>query len=560
MLFVVGESFWLTHQVLHGKMQCMESATNPLPTTRKELQWLVQSQHKELQIKQAKLDQQSQFIDQLLEQIRLSRHQHFGARSERFNIDQVDWLFNEAEVLSDGASNSATPTDSESINAVDDIEQGIPIAAHVRKAGGRRPLPPELPRVEVIHDIDDEDKVCAHDDSPLKPIGEKVSEQLDIVPAKVRVIRHIRRQYACSKCDNTIKTAPLPPQPIAKSIATPGTIAHVAVSKYADGLPLYRQSKQWERQAIYLPRTTLANWMIKAGILIQPLINLMRDKMLDYDIIGMDETRVQVLKEVGKSPQSQSYLWVQRGGPPDNPIILFDYDPSRSQEVPKRLLSSYTGYLQTDAYEGYNKVCAENGITQLGCWAHVRRKFDEALKAQGKNATKRKSSLAAIALKRIQLLYRIERKAKDLESEQRYPLRQSRAVPVLADFRQWLDQHLPLVPAKSALGKAMHYTHKQWDKLTIYTQDGRLNIDNNKTENAIRPFVVGRKNWLFCDTVAGANASANLYSLVETAKANNQEPYTYLKTIFTELPKATSIEDIETLLPFEPITELEQAA
>ena len=508
---------------------------------------------------QAKLDHQSQFIEQLLEQIRLSRHQYFGRRSERFNLDQVDWLFNEAEVTAQADSNKDSDSGDDVVPTSDDAVQSIAVAGHVRKSGGRRPLPPELPRIEVIHDIAEEDRVCAYDDSPLKPIGEKISEQLDIVPAKVRVIRHIRRQYACSKCDNTIKTAPLPPQPIAKSIATPGTIAHVVVSKYADGLPLYRQSKQWERQAIYLPRTTLANWMIKAGMLIQPLINLMRDILLGYDIIGMDETRVQVLKEAGKSPHSQSYLWVQRGGPPDRPIVLYDYDPSRSQDVPKRLLHDFSGYLQTDGYEGYNKVCQDNGITPLGCWAHVRRKFDEALKAQGKNSARRKASLAHIALQRIQLLYRIERQCKDLEPEQRHPLRQSRAVAVLDDFRQWLDRHLPLVPPKSALGKAMHYTHKQWDKLTVYTQDGRLTIDNNLTENAIRPFVVGRKAWLFCDTVAGANASANLYSLIETAKANNQEPYTYLKTVFTELPKANSLEDIEALLPFKSKTDLKQA-
>jgi len=539
--------------MLHGKLQPMHKASDSLPGTVDELTVFV----KELQ---AKLDHQSQFIEQLLEQIRLSRHQHFGTRSERFNIDQLSLLFNEAEVLS-AADSSETYTTDDQAESGNDIEQSIAVVGHVRQKGGRRPLPPELPRIEIIHDIADEDKVCAHDHSPLKHIGEKITEQLDIVPAQVRVIRNIRRQYACSTCDQTIKTATLPPQPIAQSIATPGTLAHITVSKYADGLPLYRQSKQWERQNIHLPRTTLANWMIKAGILVQPLINLMRDTMLAYDIVAMDETRLQVLKEPGKSPQSQSYLWVQRGGPPDRSIILYDYDPSRSQDVPVRLLEGFAGYLQSDGYEGYTKVCRHDAITPLGCWAHVRRKFDEALKIQGANKTKQnKLSLAATALQQIQLLYAIERKAKDLTSEQRLTLRQSSAVPVLGDFRQWLDQHLPLVVPRSALGKAMNYTHKQWGKLAVYSEDGRLRIDNNLTENAIRPFVIGRKNFLFCDTVAGANASANLYSLIETAKANGLEPYTYLKTVFTQLPKATSLEDIETLLPFKSITELKQAA
>ena len=531
----------------------MQSASDSLPTDVNGLTLLVKEQ-------QTKIEQQSEFIESILEQIRLARQQHFGAHSERFNVDQLALLFNEAEVIAETEVDELADGDTDSPQAKDESACETPVAGYSRKKPGRRALPDHLPRIEVVYDIDDTDKVCEHDHSPLKHIGEKISEQLDIVPAQVRVIRNIRRQYACSKCVNTIKSARLPPQPIAGSNATPGTLAHVAICKYADGLPLYRQSKQWQRQGIAIPRTTLANWMIKAGILIQPLINLMRDTLLAYDIIGMDETRVQVLKEVGKSPQSQSYLWVQRGGPPEHPIILYDYDPSRSQDVPVRLLEGFAGYLQTDGYDGYNKVCHENGITQLGCMAHVRRKFDEALKAQGKNTTKRKSSLAASALQRIQLLYTIERKAKDLEPEQRHTLRQSRVVPVLDDFRQWLDQHLPLVPPKSALGKAMNYTHKQWDKLTVYTQDGRLRIDNNLTENVIRPFVVGRKNWLFCDTVAGANASANLYSLIETAKANNTEPYTYLKTVFTELPKTTSLEDIEALLPFSPTLDLKQAA
>ena len=318
-------------------------------------------------------------------------------------------------------------------------------------------------------------------------------------------------------------------------------------------------TKEFERLKIPLTRSSLALWMVKAGLLIQPVINLLREGMLAYDSLQMDETRCQVLKEPGKTPQSQSYMWVQRGGPPDKPIILFDYAPTRSQEVPVELLSNYAGYLQIDGYEGYNKVIANNDIIPLGCMAHVRRKFDEALKAQGK-LKNRQVSLAQQAMLRIQLLYKIERKAKSLSDEQRCELRQSKAVPVLKGLREWLDQHLPVVVKQSALGKAMHYMDKQWPRLSVYTQDGRLNIDNNLCENAIRPFVIGRKNSLFSDTVSGAKASSNLYSLIETAKANGLEPYTYLKKVFTELPKASCIEDIEALLPFQPQSEEENAA
>ena len=251
-------------------------------------------------------------------------------------------------------------------------------------------------------------------------------------------------------------------------------------------------------------------------------------------------------------------MWIQRGGPPDKTIILYDYAPTRSQRVPIDLLGDYSGYLQTDGYEGYNKVCLKNGITQLGCWAHIKRKFDQAIVAQGKLKSK-KVPLAQQVLQRIRLLYRIEKQAKSLTSEQRYELRQSRSVPILNDLRAWLDQHLSVVVKQSALGKAMHYMDKQWDKLVIYTSDGWLDIDNNLAENVIRPYVVGRKNWLFCDTVSGAKASANLYSLIETAKANELEPYQYLKTVFTELPKAKTVEQIEVLMPFKPITKLDEA-
>jgi len=384
----------------------------------------------------------------------------------------------------------------------------------------------------------------------MTPISEKITEQLDIQPARVQVLRHVRKTYACRACDGKPVTAPMPAQPIPRSLASPGTLAHVAVVKYVDGLPLYRQEKKLARTGVHLPRSTLAHWMVKAGELVQPLVNLLRDRLLAYDIVAMDETRLQVLKEPGKPAESQSYLWVQRGGPPDHPILLYDYDPSRSQTVPIRLLEGFAGYLLTDGYEAYGKVCADYGLTAVGCWAHVRRKFDEAIKAQGLlGPGKRKASLAGTAMAMIQQLYRIERETKSLSPDERQRIRQERAIPLLRDIRTWLDEHLPIVPPRSALGKAMNYAHNQWPKLIVYVEDGRLRIDNNLTENTIRPFVIGRKNFLFCDTVAGANASANLYSLIETAKANGIEPYAYLRTVFTELPQATSVDKIEACCP-----------
>jgi transposase len=231
---------------------------------------------------------------------------------------------------------------------------------------------------------------------------------------------------------------------------------------------------------------------------------------------------VQVLKEAGRRAQSQSYLWVQRGGPPDGRVILYDYDPSRSGAVPQRLLAGYRGYLQTDGYDGYNAVVATNGLKQLGCMAHARRRFDEAVKAQGKN---KRGGKAWRGLSLIQKLYRVEKQARPMSTDERHAYRIVHAKPVLDEMRGWLDAVLPQVLPNGAVGKALNYLHNGWDKLTRYLDDGRLEIDNNLCENAVRPFVIGRKAWLFSDSVAGVNASANLYSLLETAKSHGLEPY-----------------------------------
>jgi transposase len=398
-----------------------------------------------------------------------------------------------------------------------------------------------LCRVEIPED----QRHCPHDGQVLAEINQVVSEQLDIIPAQIRVIRHIRKQYACS-CGQCIKTAALPPQPIPKSLASPGLLAHITVSKYQDALPLYRQETILKRIGVELPRATLANWMIQAGSLIQPLINLLRDRLLAYDILQMDETPVQVLKEPGKMAQSKSYLWLQRGGPPEQPVVLYDYDPGRGAGVPKRLLEGFKGYLQTDGYDGYNAAVAVGSLTPVGCMAHARRKFNEAVKAQGK---KKQRGKAHRGLALIQKLYRIEKQTRKLTPKARHAHRQRHARPILEELRTWLDESLPQVPPTSATGKALNYLHNEWDKLIRYLDDGRLEIDNNGAENAIRPFVLGRKNWLFSTSVKGVKASANLYSLIETAKANGLEPYAYLRYLFRQLPLAETVEAIEALLP-----------
>ena len=501
----------------------MPTTPNQLPNDIDALKSLVADQA----VRNEQLQSQVTFLQ---EQLNLALAKRYAASSEKISPDQV-CMFDEAEA---------------DVPAIEDADDNvILVPAHKRKKRGRKPLPDNLPRIDVIHELPESERHCDHDGRLLAEIDEVISEQLDIIPAKIQVIRHIRKKYACS-CGQCIKTAPLPAQPIPRSMASPGLLAHIAVSKYQDALPLYRQETILQRIGVELPRATLANWMIQTGTLIQPVINLLRDRLLDHDILQMDETTVQVLNEAGKSAQSKSYLWLQRGGPPDQPVVLYDYDPGRGAGVPKRLLADFSGYLQTDGYDGYNAVVAANGLIHVGCMAHARRKFSEAVKAQGKNKKKGKAHQGLVL---IQKLYRVEKQARRRVPEDRYARRQQQARPVLDELRSWLDDSLPLVPPTSATGKALHYLHREWEKLIRYLDDGRIEIDNNGAENAIRPFVVGRKNWLFSASVKGVKASANLYSLIETAKANGLEPYAYLRYLFTALPKAETVEVIETLLP-----------
>jgi len=346
----------------------------------------------------------------------------------------------------------------------------------------------------------------------------------------------------------------MPPQPIPTSQAAPSLLAHVVTSKYVDGLPLYRQEKMLSRIGMELPRSTLASWVVKLGELVDPLLERMREEIRRYDLVQCDETPFQVLKEPGKRAESRSYLWALYGGPREHPLVVYTYDPSRSAEVPQRLLKGFAGFLQTDGYEGYRAIGEEPGITHVGCWAHARRKFDEALRGQGKSRKKRgksspKESRARQGLAQIQALYKLERALADGTLEERHAARQDRMAPLLEKLRMWLDAGLPSVPPQSLTGKALHYLDGQWPKLIRVLDDGRLPLDTNRVENAIRPFVLGRKAWLFADTVGGAHASANLYSLVETAKANGIEPWAYLTHLFERLPAATQPTDLEALLP-----------
>ncbi|WP_122587524.1 IS66 family transposase [Pseudomonas viridiflava] len=488
-------------------------------------------------------------LKQLLEQMLFEREKSKGriVHLEEENALLRQRLFG---LKSEQTADPATPqlalfNEVESVVEVIDENAEEEVVAPAKRRGKRKPLPADLPRIEVIHELPEHELTCVCG-CRKHAIGEEVSEQLEIVPMQIRVIKHVRKVYGCRDCETAPVIADKPAQLIEKSMASPSVLAMLLTTKYVDGLPLHRFEKVLGRHGIDIPRQTLARWVIQCGEHFQPLLNLMRDRLLESRVIHCDETRVQVLKEPDREPSSQSWMWVQTGGPPDRPVILFDYSTSRAQEVPTRLLEGYRGYVMTDDYAGYNALGAQTGVERLGCWAHARRKFVEAQKVQPKGKTGR----ADIALNLINKLYGIERDLKASSDADRKNGRHEHSLPILAQLKSWIEKTQLQVTAQNALGKAISYLASNWSKLERYVEEGYLPMDNNAAERAIRPFVIGRKNWLFSDTPKGATASAQLYSLVETAKANGQEPYAWLRHALERLPTATSVEDYEALLPW----------
>jgi transposase len=471
----------------------------------------------------------------LEERVRWFEQQVFGRSSERGTGEEINphqrLLFNEAEALADTEPVADEPH--------------VEIPAHTRKKRGRKKLPADLPRVDVIHDLPEAERFCHHDGQPLHCIGEEVSEQLDYIPARVRVLRHIRRKYACPGCDGCLKLAARPAQMLPKSNASPALLAHIVTAKYVDGLPLHRQQKQFARLGIDLGRASMANWMIKLGQGVVPLINLLDERIRAGPLIHCDETPVQVLNSAGGD---RHWMWVRAGGPPGEPTVLFDHDPSRGTAVPKRLLADFSGILLTDGYEPYDAAVRAGSLTHAGCWAHVRRYFNDAQRSGGGKT----DGHAARVLEDIKALYRIERALRQGQADDAEILatRAEHSRPIVDDLKARLEALAPEVVPKSLLGKAVHYALGQWPKLVRFLDHAVIPLDNNRAENAIRPFVMGRKAWLFAATPNGAVASARLYSLVETAKANGIEPHAYLTHLFNELPKATTVEEVEALLPW----------
>ena len=525
----------------------------PLPDNVSDLQkmvgMLLKKQEKsdlEIQKVRQEIDKVKQEKDRLetesrllREEIRLLLAEKFGRHSERFTqeLDGIQrWLFEEPAV------EEAPPEEPETVD----------VPAHTRKKPGRKPLDPSLERVEVIHDIPEAEKQCSCG-ATLKPFDKEISEQLQVIPARIWVERHIRLKYACPACEGieadgpAVKIAPPPVQMIPKSIASASLLSHILIGKFCDALPFYRQEQQFERYGADLTRASMCNWALHVAKRLEPLKEMLRMDILDDSLVGVDETTVQVLDEPGRKPENKSYMWVFRGG--TSGAVYYHYSPTRSADVPRMFLQKYEGIVQTDGYQAYNFLDQTKGIVHMGCWAHARRYFFKA--AQSSDPLYSGKSKAKQALEMIQELYHVEKVAhlKGLDEKGLHKERKEKSKQILKTFKEWLDENSPKAPPSSLIGKAFAYVLSQWSRLIRFIDDSRIPLDNNLVENAIRPFVVGRKNWLFAQSVEGAKASALFYSLIETAKVNHLDPYKYLRFLFEQYPLAKKPEDLFWLLP-----------
>lgn len=496
---------------------------NELSNNVPELKKLIISQYNEIQ--------------ELKDKINLLQKKQFAPKSEAKCSEDLG-LFNEAEELDKDNQVDAEDDKEEEANEEQPDEQ-----KKKKKKKRRTRLPDHLPRQEIIIDLEDKDKICKYDGATLVKIGEEVSEKLVIIPAKAIVEKTIRIKYGCPCCDESLKTPPAPVTILPKSMASASLVAYIVIAKYMDGLPLYRQEAMFLRIGIELNRQSMARWVIQVSLKLMPLYNLLQDLALEEIYLQMDETPVQVLKEDGKKATSKSYMWV-RYTSGINPIVLFNYSPSRSGEVPIELLRGFKGHLQVDGYDGYARVCEENKLIRVGCNDHARRKFDEAFKTSGGKDIGKKGLIFYKAL------YKIEERIENYSPEDKLKVRQEESKKIFLEMKSWVDDKRGKITPQSVGGKAINYFYNEYKYLSVFLEDGKINISNCGVENKIRPFAIGRKNWLFSASVDGADASAMFYSLIETAKANDVAPFDWLAKVLEKIPHANTLEDYQALLPF----------
>jgi len=458
-------------------------------------------------------------LDQLLRRL-------YGPKSEK--VSQTPSLF-ESDQSDNALSLDAQP---------DPVPETPPASPKLKKRGhGRRRLPPDLPRQRLEHDLSETEKLCPCCQSPRVRIGEEVSERLDYRPASLYVVEHVRPKYACRSCQSCVTVTAVPPEPLPKAIAAPGLLAHIITAKFADHLPLYRLEGILARHGMELSRSTMCDWLAGCAKALWPIYDAMCDRVRLSKVIHTDDAPVPVLdRQLDRTRTGR--IWVYLGDA-RNPYIVYDATPSRSRDGPQKFLSNYKGYLQADAFGGYDGLYA-TGATEVACWAHARRKFVESQSSDSR------LSLEMLAL--IRRLYDVERQTKELDSDNRLSLRQEQSAPVLRTIGEWLEAHRISVLPKSPLGGAITYTTNQWKALNVYVTDGDLTIDNNASERALRGVVVGRKNWLFWGSDVGGQTAAVLTSCVATCKRHGIEPWSYLSDVLTRLP-AHPVDRIAELLP-----------
>lgn len=476
----------------------------------------------------------------LKEQFRLAQRRQFGTSRETTSPEQPALLFNEVEAAAAPALPEPT------------VET---ITVTRRKTTGQRALRlKELPVETVTHRLPAEEQTCACCGGPLHELSAgmvEVRQELKIIPAQVVLVKHVRAKYGCRQCEQAasgtpLVTAPMPTPAFPGSLASPSAVAYLMTQKYVEGLPLYRQEQSLARLGVTLSRQTMANWMLKGADWLAPVYDRLHELLVRRDILYADETTLQVLQEPGRAAATDSYLWLYRTGRAGPPIILFDYQETRAGAHPEAFLSGFRGYLHVDGYQGYAGL---PGVTLVGCWAHARRKFDEALTAAPSRRAGQEPPAAALGLEFCNRLFALERELADMAPAERLAARLARSRPVLNAFQAWLAQQTARALPKSAFGQAVTYCRNQWEKLTAFLQDGRLELSNNLSERTIKSVVIGRKNWLFANTPQGATASALIYSLVETAKANGLVPGAYLQYLFEELPDCL-MTALDRLLPW----------
>lgn len=481
-------------------------------------------------------------VSNLTEMVLLLRKEKFGSSSEKTpkQIEGQLSLFNEAEIEAD--SKSAEPV----ICCKGSMY-------HRKPKASREKLLKNLPIEEFPCVLHPDDMFCNQCGTALKEIGfVKARDEIEYIPAKVQIIRYMQQACECPTCKHTvrpfIKKAAVPRSVLNHSLASPSSVSYVMYQKYVNSIPLYRQEKDWEQMGIALSRATMANWVIRSTQEhFEPVIKHMQTELLKREVIHCDETPVQVLKEEGKKPQTKSYMWLYRTGNDGKaPIILYDYQPSRSGDNAASYLKDFKGYVHSDGYFGYNKL---DGITRCGCWAHLRRKFVEAI--PDKKAVDAPLTSAEIGRDFCNQLFKVEESLKDLTPKERFCKRLELEKPILEAFWCWLESLTVL--KGSALGKAVTYAMNQRPFMENYLLDGRCAISNNAAGNAIRPFTVGRKNWLFADTPKGASASAAVYSIIETAKANGLNVFAYLQHLLLYMPDTdwqNYPEELDDLMPW----------